>query len=84
MDVKAVKMGRRKKGRTEEVGVKTGHVSCRMRLRTAQSPPELGGGEQALYITAVRVLWCGCSSPCPITDSNSIDDTGTKVQPQPP
>lgn len=64
--------------------MKTGHVSCRMCLDTAHSPPEQGGGEQALYITAVRVLWCGCSSLCPITDSNSIDYRGTKVQPQLP
>lgn len=45
----------------------------RMCLLTAHSPPEQGGGEQTLYITAVRLLWCGCSSLCPITDSNSID-----------
>lgn len=63
--------------------MKTGHESCRMCLRTAHSPPEQGGGEQALYITAVR-LWCGCSSLCPITDSNSIDYRGTKIQPQLP
>lgn len=56
----------------------------RMCLHMAHSPPEQGGGAQALYITAVRVLWCGCSSLCPITDSNSIDYRGTKVRPQLP
>lgn len=79
-DVRDVRMGREKekKSRTNEVGVKTGHVRCRMCLHTANSPPEQGGGDElTLYITAVTVLWCGCSSPCPITDSNSIYYRGT-------
>lgn len=45
-DVRDVRMGREKekKSRTNEVGVKTGHVRCRTCLHTANSPPEQGGG----------------------------------------
>lgn len=49
MGVRDVKMGRGKERRAEEVGVKTGHVSGRMCLRGAHSPPEQGGVNR-LYI----------------------------------
>lgn len=45
--VRDVRMGREKKrkekkSRTNEVGVKTGHVRCRMCVHTANTPPEQG------------------------------------------